>query len=140
MAYVAPIILVIISNIVYQLSAKSTPAQVNPFASLMVTYTVGAVVSGIFYFVLNRGGNLLQEYVHLNWAPFLLGLSVVGIEVGFIYAYKAGWPVGTASIVQSAISAIALIVFGLLIYQEALTWNKILGIAICCVGLWLINK
>ncbi len=39
--YVWPIALVIISNVVYQICAKSVPKEMNPFASLTVTYVVG---------------------------------------------------------------------------------------------------
>ena len=35
--------------------------------------------------------------------------------------------------------AVALIVVGLLLYKEAITWNKIAGIVICLVGLVFIN-
>ena len=63
----------------------------------------------------------------------------MGLEVGWIYAYKAGWPVSTAQIVQSAVLTVALIFVGLLLYHEALTWNKLVGIAICMVGLFFIN-
>ncbi len=63
----------------------------NPdFAALTVTYTVAAIASLILYFVLNKGGHLLREYSYLNWAPFVLGIVIIGLEVGFIYAYKAG--------------------------------------------------
>lgn len=70
-------------------------------ASLTVTYIVGAVASFILYYCTNKDANILQEYRKLNWAPFLLGLVIVGLEVGFIYAYKAGWPVSAAQIVQA---------------------------------------
>ena len=112
----------------------------NPLASLTVTYSVGAVVSGILYFILNRGANLITEYSRLNYAPIVLGVSVVGLEVGFIYAYKAGWPVSTLSIVQSSFLAVALLAVGLLFYHETLSWNKIAGLVICMVGLAFLNK
>ena len=76
----------------------------------------------------------------MNAAPVLLGMSVVGLEVGFIYAYKAGWPVSTASIVQSAFLAVALIFLGALLYREAVTVNKLAGVAICLVGLWFLSR
>ena len=139
-AYIWPILLVVLSNTVYQICAKSVPGGIHPLASLTVTYTVGAVVSAILYFALNREGNLLREYSHLNWAPFALGVVIVGLEVGFIYAYKAGWQVSTASIVQSAFLAVTLIVVGLLLYREAITVNKVIGIVICLIGLFFINK
>lgn len=105
-----------------------------------VTYLVGAVCSAIMYFVMNKNGNLLQEYMKTNWAPIFLGISVVGLEVGFIYAYKNGWAVSTASIVQSAFLAIALIIVGAVLYHETITANKIIGIVICLIGLYFIKK
>ena len=92
-SYVWPIALVVLSNIVYQICAKSVPGGLNPFAA----------------------------------------------EVGFIYAYKAGWTVSTASLVQGSVLAAALIFVGWLLFKEEITWNKLVGIAICLVGLFFIN-
>ena len=80
-----------LSNVVYHVCAKSVPEGMNPFASLTVTYIIGAVISAILY-LLNKGGNLLSEYSKLNWSPFILGIVIVGLELGFI-SYKAGWQV-----------------------------------------------
>lgn len=140
MSYIWPIALVVISNIIYQICAKSVPKDMDAMASMTVTYLVGAVCSAIIFYAMHRNGNLLREYSKLNAAPFLLGISVVGLEVGFIYAYKAGWPVSTASIVQSAFLSVALIFVGALLYREAITANKIIGVVICLIGLYFINK
>ena len=140
MNYIWPIALVVLANTVYQVCAKSVPDTMNPLASLTITYAVGAAFSLALYLLLNRGGNLLREYSRVNWAPFVLGIAIVGLEVGFIYAYKAGWTVSTASIVQSAFLAVALIAVGFLLYREAITWNKVVGIVICLIGLVFINK
>jgi multidrug transporter EmrE-like cation transporter len=35
--------------------------------------------------------------------------------------------------------AVLLLFVGWLLYHEALTWNKLLGIAVCVAGLVLIN-
>lgn len=137
--YVWPIALVVLSNVAYQICAKSVPEGMNPLASLTVTYLIGAVASGILYYVLNRGGNLIREYDKMNWAPIVLGIVIVGLEVGWIYAYKAGWQVSTGFIVQSAFLAVALILVGYLLYHEALTWNKLVGVGVCLVGLVFIN-
>ena len=83
MAYFWPLILVVASNSVYHICAKSLPESVDPLASLTVTYLIGSIFSGILYFVTNRGGaNLLHEYSQMNWAPHLLGLAIVGLEAG----------------------------------------------------------
>jgi uncharacterized membrane protein len=138
-AYVWPIGLVVISNLVYQICAKSVPQGINPLASLTITYLVGAVASAILYFILNRGGNLFQEYGKLNWAPIVMGIVIVGLEAGWIYAYKAGWQVSVGFIVQSAFLAVALVFVGFLLYKEALTWNKLVGVGVCLAGLVVIN-
>lgn len=138
-SYVWPLGLAVLSNVLYQICAKSVPDQMNPLASLTVTYSIGAVVSLILYYVLYKDTNIIREYQKINWAPFMLGLAIVGLEVGYIYAYKAGWPVSTAQIVQAAILAVILIFVGYLLYKEGITWNKIAGIIVCLVGLGLIN-
>lgn len=138
-SYVWPLALVVLSNVIYQICAKSMPNGMHPLASLTVTYTVSALVSLVLFFVLNRGGNLFKEYAKLNWAPVVFGLVLVGLEVGFIYAYKAGWQVSTAAVVQSALLAVALLFVGFFLYREPLRWNKIAGVAVCLGGLVLIN-
>ena len=140
MSCIWPIALVVASNIVYQICAKSVPREMDALASLTVTYLVGAACSAVMFFILNPGADLFREYSKLNAAPVLLGVSVVGLEVGFICAYKAGWPVSTASLVQSAFLSVALIFVGALLYREAITLNKVLGVVICLVGLYFINR
>lgn len=139
-SYIWPIALVVLSNTVYQICAKSIPETVNPLAALTITYLTAAAASVVLYCVLNRDVNLIQQWRQINWASIVLGLVLVGLEVGFIYAYKAGWQVSTAATVQSAFLAIILLVVGLILYREAITWNKIVGVAVCLIGLAILNK
>lgn len=135
-----PIALIVAANVVYQICAKEVPKDMDAMASMTITYLVGAICSGIMFFIMNKNGNLLQEYSKTNWAPIFLGVSVVGLEVGFIYAYKNGWAVSTASIVQSAFLALALLVVGALLYHETISFSKIVGVAFCLVGLFFLNR
>lgn len=139
-SYIWPIALVVLSNTVYQICAKSIPETVNPLAALTITYLTAAVASVVLYCVLNRDVNLIQQWRQINWASIVLGLVLVGLEVGFIYAYKAGWQVSTAATVQSAFLAILLLVVGLVLYREAITWNKVVGVVVCLIGLAILNK
>ena len=77
-SYVWPLALVVISNVFYQICAKSVPEKINPFASLTITYAVGAIASLIMYIFLHKDGNIIQEYQKANWAPFVLGFAIVG--------------------------------------------------------------
>lgn len=139
-SYIWPIALVVLSNTLYQICAKSIPETVNPIASLTITYLTAATASVVLYCVLNRDVNLVQQWRQINWASIVLGLVLVGLEAGFIYAYKAGWQVSTAATVQSAFLAILLLAVGVALYHEAITWNKIVGVAVCLIGLAILNK
>ena len=138
-SYVWPLGLVVISNVVYQICTKGVPEGLDPLASLVITYAVGMLTSFILYYALNPGGKILQEFKNLNWFPVILGIVIVGLEVGYIYAFKAGWPVSTAQIVQAAVLAVILIFVGRILYKEPVTWNKIVGVIVCLAGLGLIN-
>lgn len=43
-SYIWPIALVVASNTLYQICAKSVPEDMNPFASIIVTYLVAAAI------------------------------------------------------------------------------------------------
>lgn len=135
-----PILLIVGAELVYQICAKSTPAQIDPLASLTVTYLVGAVTSAVMYFLLHRGGNLLREYSHINWSAIALGVAIVGLEVGSIYLYKVGWTVSTGPLVKNICVMVAMVLLGALAYREVITPTKLLGIIICLIGVVIINK
>ena len=54
-----PIVLIVASNIFYNICSESTPAGLNPFAT--VTHIIGAVVSAFAFFILNPGKSLVQQ-------------------------------------------------------------------------------
>lgn len=139
-SYLWPIALVICSNTVYQICAKSVPREMNPFASLTVTYLIAAVASGALFFSTVADDSLWKECAKANWASIVLGLVIIGLEAGWICAYKAGWPVSTGFIVQSAALSGVLLLVGFLLYHEPLTQSKILGVILCLIGLVFLNR
>lgn len=138
--YIWPLAVIVFSNIVYQICAKGIPVQMNTYASMAVTYAVATAFSVAAFFVTSKGGNLLKEFAHTNWAIIVLGIVITGLEVGFIFAYKAGWKVSTLATVSNAFLAVALLIVGLVVYHEVISWSKVLGVIICLIGLWFINR
>lgn len=112
----------------------------NTYASMTVTYAVATLFSAIMFFVTTKGSNIVHEFKLSNWATVVLGIVITGLEVGFIYAYKAGWKVSTLATVSNAFLAIGLLFLGFFMYHEVINWSKIVGVAICLVGLWFINR
>ena len=54
--YIWPIGLAVLSNVVYQICAKSVPSEMNPFASLTITYAVAAIFSGVMTEIIGETG------------------------------------------------------------------------------------
>ncbi len=135
-----PILVAVGADIFYQISCKSLPGELNPFASLTITYAVGAFVTFLIYEISTKGGNIIAEWHNINWCTFVLGVAIVGLEVGSIFMYKVGWNVNTGYVVKSIILAIMLIIVGYLLYKEPIKATKIAGVAVCLAGLYLINK
>lgn len=135
-----PVALIVLSNTFYQICAKAIPGAMNPFAYLTITYLVGAVVSAIAFFVTGHGASLLGEFQKTNWAPFVLGLVIVGLEGGYLYAYRAGWQVNTLPLLANTLLAVALVFVGWLIYKESFSVDKAIGLCLCAAGLFFINR
>ena len=67
--YVWPLGLVVLSNVFYQICAKSVPEGMNPLASLTITYLIGAAASVILYYVLNKDIYKDQIMSFLRYLP-----------------------------------------------------------------------
>ena len=74
----------------------------------------------------------------VNWTGAVLGLTIVGLEFGYITAYRAGWNISVGSLVANIL--LAVIPVGLLLYKESITLNQCIGILLCIAGLVFINK
>ena len=137
-----PIALIVASNVLYHICAKEVPSDIDAFASLTVTYVVACAGSLISYFLLRRftgSTRLREEFRKAGWATYALGVVIVGLETGWIFAYKAGWQISEGYVVNTAIAACALLVIGYLLYKEKIDRNKLIGLALCLAGSIIIN-
>lgn len=138
--FALPIILVIASNTFYHIIAKGTPQNANPMASLFTTYLASAAVT--FTMLLFNSGDrgLTGEFKNLNWTSLLLGLTIVGLEYGWIQAYRVGWNISIGSLTANICLAVVLIIIGAMLYNEQISLRQIAGICLCLSGLVLISK
>ena len=80
-----------------------------------------------------------KEIRKANLAPFALGIIIVGLEFGWIMAYKAGWQVSMGYIIVTSVVSAVLLGVGCFVYKEKITLNKVIGVALCLAGLIIIN-
>ena len=135
-----PMLIVICANTVYNISTKSTPSDINSFASLTVTDTVAAVSSLLLFFITAENRDLAAELTKTNWTAFALGIAIVALEFGFICIYRAGWKISVASLVANISLACILLLVGILLYREAVSARQVIGMLLSAAGLILIAK
>ena len=140
LSYLWPLFLVIFSHTLYNICTKSTPQNIQPFASLTLTYLVSAGISLILFFVFSESKDLLAEMSKANWATYLLGIVLVLLEVGWIYMYRVGWKISVASVVANIGLACTLLFVGVLFYKEVLTIRQLAGILLCMASMFLLAK
>ena len=135
-----PVLVVVGANTIYNISTKSTPANVNAFASLAMTYVMAALSSVVLFFLTSDSKNILAELAKTNWTAYALGVAIIGLEFGYICIYRAGWKIGVASLVANISLACVLLVVGYFFYKEVITLKQLLGMGVCAIGLMLIVK
>ncbi|MBC5787016.1 MULTISPECIES: EamA family transporter [Clostridiaceae] len=138
--YLWPVLVVIGANTFYNIAAKSTPQNVNSFASLVVTYLVAALLAMVLFFITSPNKNLMSEFSKINWTSIVFGIAIVALEFGYINLYRAGWKVSVGSLVTNIGLACVLLIVGVLLYKEVISLRQMIGMAICAVGLILISK
>jgi uncharacterized membrane protein len=139
MLYYAAIALTILSSMLYHLFLKLTPAGAHPALSLTVTYAVAAVVCVGLLFFMPLKTSVVHAFGQLNWASYVLALTLVGLEMGSLLSYRAGWRMGITPIVVTVTVAVLLIPIGLLAFKEKMSLVNVGGVLVAVVGLVMMN-
>lgn len=131
-----PLLLVVASAVGYQVGLKEVSDVGDPMASLMVTYLAASVVSFVIYFFQSLGKeSFFRGVLSVSLSAIGLGLAIVGIEVGTLFMYRAGWAVNVAFVVANSLIVAALMLTGFLLYQEKLTLRQEIGVGISLAGI-----
>lgn len=138
--YIFSIVLIVASNILYNICQKSTPKGANPFSALLVTYGTACVLTIIASIFYKSDRSFIESFKDLNWTSVILGIAIVGLELGYLLAYRAGWNISIGSLVANIFLALLLIPIGILFYKEGFEPHKIVGVGLCIAGLIVINK
>ena len=131
---------VVSASVAYHLFQKSIPAPANPMVSVIVTFATAGIVSLLLLPLFLGGASLGQELGKLNWASIALGLTIVGIDVGYLLLYRAGWNISLGSAFCNALVAVALLPMGVLLFKERLAFPNYIGVFLTVVGIYLIIR
>jgi len=120
----------------YQLLCKSTPAQQNPFTALFVSYGVSCLACAILM-LLTKQAPLREELRQIGPLNILLGVVIIGVEGGYLMMYRSGWQVSKGPLMVYLCTAVVLLAAGAVLYQEEISIQKLMGMALCVGGIFL---
>lgn len=132
--------LAIVGAAAYHVVLKLTPAGVNPYLSLAVTYAVVTLVFAAAYLALPGPLSMRGAIGQLNWTALVLGLVVVFLDLAFLMMYRGGFDVSLGQIVSQSGTALLLLLIGFVFFSEKVDFSKLTGILLCVAGLWLISR
>lgn len=137
--YIMPLLVVITCNVCYHLISKNISSTINTFLSLFITYGVACLISALAFLITSKN-YFITEITKISISNILLGLVVVGIEGGYIIMYRSGWEISKGSLIANMCVAIILLIIGILVFNEGITLKKIMGVGLCIIGIFFINK
>ena len=131
-----PIGLIVFCSTAYQVGVKEISTSIHPLTALVLTYLSASFASFILYFFLAPTGENRKKEI-FSWNPSALGLgfSIVGIELGVVYMYRAGWTVQTSFILTNSLIVAALMAAGALFYKEKLKLRQLAGVVLTLAGI-----
>lgn len=140
MLFYLPVILMIVGTTTYHIAQKSVPGSVNPVFSLVINYLTalaGTLLLIPLYPARTEGSWSLRS---VNWASAGVGVSIVGVELAVLLAYRSGWRVSLLSVIGNSASALLLVGIGLAFFHEHLSLRNMSGVILCLIGLALISQ
>lgn len=139
LAQYIPILLVILGYLLYHSSQKLVPMGVNAFFSLIVSYTVALILCIALFFLVPAREGMRESFKSLNWTSFAIGLAVVALEGGFLFAYRAGWNVSFTGLISNVAAALLLLPIGIFLFREQVSALNLLGVVLAITGIILIK-
>jgi multidrug transporter EmrE-like cation transporter len=124
----------IAATVGYHIVMKLTPAGVNPYLSLAVTYAIVTVAFAAVYATLPGTPTLRASLGELNWTV------IVGLDLGFLMLYRGGFDVSLGALITQSAAALLLLLLGVAFFAEKIGLPQIGGILLCVAGLWLITQ
>lgn len=131
--------LIIVSNVIYHVSQKSIPIGVNPIVSVIVTFITALILCFLMLPFVSYEISILNELKKLNWASVIIGISIIGIEIGYLLFYRSGWEISLGPVFSYAMVTLCLIPIGILHYREQLSLQNYCGIILVLTGIYLIR-
>jgi drug/metabolite transporter (DMT)-like permease len=130
-----PLFFAVLGNLIYHLASRGTSG--SPFAVLAVVYLFACIGCAAIALGIEGGNARTALSTALSPASLIFAVAVVMIEVSFIYVYRSGVPLASASLLVNASVAILLAAIGVMLFREGMNWRLAAGIVLTLAGVIL---
>jgi drug/metabolite transporter (DMT)-like permease len=134
-----PMATIVASFIIYHIAIKAIRPDLHPLVYLMGVYIVALVITIGLWRVFPDLGPTGLRAGDMIWV-LILGLALVGIEFGFLMAYRNGWTVSVAPTFSNVTLALIMAPIGMFFLKERLGWQGLGGLFLCAIGLVLMAR
>jgi len=126
---------VVAALVCYHFAQRSLPEGLRPAALFAFVYGAATALM-VALVAISRSTGSVRAVIDstTHWAPWLLVVSIAGVELGVYAMYRAGWRISTAQTATQAMVTALLVVVGLVGFGEHLNATKLAGLAMCVVG------
>lgn len=129
---------VVVAFTCYHVAQRAMPGGLRPAPLFTLVYAAAALLMTAVTVADPSSSTSSVVTSASHWAPWLLVLSISGIELGVYAMYRSGWSVAAANTSSQAIVAVVLAGIGLLAFGEHLTLSRGVGLGLCVVGAGLV--
>ena len=132
-------LIAIIGAVGYQYSVKRIPASINPVVSVLGSYVAVLILGFALLPFFPPKGGLGAHVRQLNWIQLAVAGAILFLELGFLLMFRYGWNLGTGNLVTGVVINVILLVLGVAVLGEKVSWVNAIGIVICIIGVTLIG-
>ncbi len=127
-------------QVLYHVTQKMVAPNAHPILAVITFYVVAIFLCLPLFAFFPLEKSLGASLKAMNWAVPGVAVSIVLIEIGFLLIYRVGGALSTSFVLASAATAVVTMVVGLAVFRESISATKLVGFALCAVGVALLAK
>jgi uncharacterized membrane protein len=143
MGWIGYVFLVFLGLTTYSVAGKISGGKVEPFLSttiaLFVSLALMAIATAFYYWKNSLSLSIDMGSTGIKLSA-LMGICVMMINVGYIFAYSKGGPIGVVSPIATSASIGAIVLISAAFFGEGLSAYKVVGTLLIGAGIFFIMK
>lgn len=139
-ALIIPFVVVVLGQVLYHSLLRQLPKGIPALALISLTYAIGAVVGGVLWWLVPADAPVAAAPSVVETLPWAAGLAVaiLLVEVGYVYAYRAGLPLSVGALTVFAVTTALLVPISFMAFHDRMSWLQWLGMVLVLGGSWLV--